>query len=117
MVGVGTEIFGAVHEPTTHWEARLAPGGDCVLAGHDTQLEANALPVVVEYILERQSVHGPDPVSGLYFPAAHNWHVPPSGPVLPTGHSAEHVEEAVDHEYSIPLEDVESASDINSTLA
>ena len=48
-----------------------------------TQELPTIAPVVVRNLPAPQSVHETEPVTSLYFPAAHAEHVPPSGPVNP----------------------------------
>lgn len=47
---------------------------------------AKEAPVVVRYLPALQTVHAALPVAGLYFPASHGPHGPPSGPVRPAWH-------------------------------
>jgi hypothetical protein len=57
-----------------------------VSLGQLAHATAELAPTTAEYVPARQSVHGALPVSILYLPAAHDVHVPPSGPVKPTLH-------------------------------
>lgn len=51
--------------------------------GQATQAVSAVAPVVVRYLPTPQLVHAVEPVTALNLPAAHNTHVPPSGPVNP----------------------------------
>ena len=51
--------------------------------GQATQAVSAVAPVVVRYLPTPQLVHAAEPVTALNLPAAHNTHVPPSGPVNP----------------------------------
>ena len=75
-------------KPTLHVQAaRTALEiGELELVGHPIQVVATVAPRVVEYVPAAQSVHVALPVAGLYLPATHNTHTPPSGPVKPTLH-------------------------------
>ena len=69
----------------THAAAALAPDvTEYVPAGHATHAAAELAPCVVKYVPAPQSTHAALPVPPLYFPAAQEVHVPPSGPVDPT---------------------------------
>ena len=59
---------GGSENPALHWQsaASLLPLGDCEFG--------------------MQGVHSPAPELSLYFPASHDTHVPPSGPVVPGLH-------------------------------
>lgn len=68
-------------------EMAVCPVADVTaLAGQAVHVEANVAPTAAEYVPRPQSVHAAEPVSLLYFPAAHAVHGPPSGPVNPASH-------------------------------
>jgi hypothetical protein len=71
--------------PTLHVQAPIAlpPDPDELLAGQLVHTPDPVAPGVVEYVSVPQSVHLVVPVSGLYFPATHDMHGPPFGPVAP----------------------------------
>jgi hypothetical protein len=54
------------------------------LTGHAPHVAAAVAPVVVKNVPTAQSAHTALPVAVLDLPAAHEVHVPPSGPVNPT---------------------------------
>ncbi len=74
--------FGPV-EPVAQTQSSsvsLPAGEDCP-AGHAVQVSAVAA-IVVEYLPSVQSVHEPEPVTDLYFPATQAVHALPVYPVL-----------------------------------
>ena len=52
-------------------------------ASQSVHVLATEAPVLVRYLPAAQSVHPTEPISSLYFPAAHAAHVSPSAPVCP----------------------------------
>ena len=52
-------------------------------AGHGTHADASFAPTVVEYVLDGQLEHAPEPLVFFHVPAAQAVHTPPSGPVYP----------------------------------
>ena len=62
------------------------PARECENAVQAEHVEISEAPDISEYLPTTQSVHGKDPAPVLYFPATHNWHPPPSGPVAPALH-------------------------------
>jgi hypothetical protein len=75
-------------KPTLHVQAATVElvVGELELVGHPIQVVATVAPTVVENVPAPQSVHATLPVAVLYLPAAHEVHVPPSGPEKPTLH-------------------------------
>ena len=59
------------------------PASELEFVGHPRHVLASSAPTYTEYVPIAQSVHAPDPVSALCFPATHWVHVPPSGPDEP----------------------------------
>jgi hypothetical protein len=62
---------------------RILPIEDTEFDEQLTQVEDAVAPVVAENLPAIQSVHATVPFAALYFPARHNSHVSPSGPVAP----------------------------------
>jgi hypothetical protein len=62
---------------------RILPMEDTEFDEQLTQVEDAVAPVVAENLPAIQSVHATVPFAVLYFPARHNSHVSPSGPVAP----------------------------------
>jgi hypothetical protein len=50
-------------------------------------LQKHAALPATEVLVLLQLSHAADPVALLYVPAAHATHAPPSGPVVPAGHT------------------------------
>jgi hypothetical protein len=62
---------------------RMLPMADTEFDEQLAQVEDAVAPVVAENLPAMQSVHTTEPFSALYFPARHDTHVCPSGPVVP----------------------------------
>ena len=59
------------------------PAREWEFAGHAKHTETSFAPTDAEYVPTSQSKHGADPASGVYFPATHSEHAPPSSPDEP----------------------------------
>jgi hypothetical protein len=61
-------------------ELAAVPVAGCEFAGQAMQAASLVCPVNAEYVPAVQALHATLPVAGLYFPASHGAHGPPSGP-------------------------------------
>ena len=61
-------------------ELAAVPVAGCEFAGQAMQVASLVCPVNAEYVPAVQALHATLPVAGLYFPASHGAHGPPSGP-------------------------------------
>jgi len=66
--------------------AFVLPAGAFELSLQASQFARAVLPMTVEYVPTGQFSHAPGPGAGLYLPAKHSTHVPPSGPEDPALH-------------------------------
>jgi hypothetical protein len=68
--------------PRLHTQTALDPA-DCEFAGQLEHAPTDVAPVTMEKVLAEQLVHNDEPMTVLYFPATHNEHGPPFGPLAP----------------------------------
>jgi hypothetical protein len=71
----------------THAVTTELPKTELELSAHATQTSDAFAPTIPEYVPAPQLVQAAVPFATLYFPVAHNAHVPPFGPVAPTLHT------------------------------
>jgi hypothetical protein len=71
-----------IHDVTTE-----LPATALELSGQLRQTSEEFAPTTPEYVPAPQLVQAAVPFTALYFPVAHNAHVPPFGPVAPTLHT------------------------------
>ncbi len=65
----------------THALISVLPVGEVELVGQDVHTASEVAATTAEYFPVPQSVHGPVPVDGLYFPARQAVNAPLIGPV------------------------------------
>ena len=72
--------------PVLHWQSVSAVLASDAVDESLGQLVHTVAAAVSMYVPAKQLSHGSGPTASLKVPAAHSWHVPPSGPVYPALH-------------------------------